>query len=429
MFHRQSRKVVGIVCLLGLVALMAAPVFGAKVELRFLTWAVEPSFTRHIEFANDYMKKHHPDVVVTGSSTANLSGGYMQHLTTAFVAGSGPDLYFFGRANFSPEWIDTGSMMPLTNLLKAEPALLADIHPAILDSWRYEGNIYVVPATMATYATYYNKEQFSIAGLAKPSPDWTMFGEFKSILPKLTRDLNGDGKTDQWAYQLQTALSTRFMNQIMSNGANLVDNLVTRARTAEPQFIEVLQFFKDLLQSGYAIEASSYADFATGKQAMFDSGVFHMPLIASTAKVDWGVVHMPQGRGGRQHVANFNGWAINPKSPNVELAWELAKAFGSPEFGRFAFANGLEFPASMTAARADFLKTLPANLSQQEGMIFIEALDFLKPFPVNGLIPSILTRAQVVVRDALRNPQTAPRVAAEQLAEEINVMIRTAKTQ
>jgi len=44
---------------------------------------------------------------------------------------------------------------------------------------------------------FYNKKLFDQAGISYPSGDWT-WEDFLAIAQKLTRDLDGDGATDQF---------------------------------------------------------------------------------------------------------------------------------------------------------------------------------------------------------------------------------------
>lgn len=393
------------------------------IEITFSTWLGSPRFEKYVEWANEYMSKRYPNVRVVGTTTALQSGGYMQNLTTMFIGGLAPDLYFFGLPNLTPEWINMGFMMPITDLLEAEPELKADIHPLILDAWTYNGELYAMPTTMAPYAMFYNRYHFADVGLDRPDDNWTMFNEFRNIIYRLTRDIDGDGAVDRYGYQLQTNMSTRLMNDFMSNGAHLVDPEVRYARTTEPEFVEVLEFYHNLVRDGVITESNNLTTFVSAETSMFASGIFHQPEIQRLADFEWGIVHIPSGKAGRKTIANINAWAVNPNSPHKELAWELAKGFSSEEFARFALAEGLEFPVSMNAIRTTFMETLPPHLSPREAIVWIEALDDINPFPIHGLMPELLSRSTARIRQLVRNPSLSPGVVAQQLADEIHGLI------
>ncbi len=391
------------------------------VTLTFVCWIPSPMFEKYVEFANSYMKRRFPQVTVQGTTTWGTQGNYNQKILTSLIGGAGPDLYFLNLGSFETEWVKNGFMLPIDGLLDKDPRYKADLHPAVLEAWRYNGQLYALPTTIGQYAIYFNRDHLNAVGLGPPPADWTITGEFQTYIRRLTR-VGPDNKPIRRGFLLEQNLGGRFMNFILSNGGHVVDETVSRPRTAEPAFVDTVAFFADLAKNDQVLLGSSWPPFLEQQVSLYMSGIFHQPFIQEGATFDWGVARLPRGTAGRQTVANSNAWVVNPASHQVDLAWELAKGFSSAEFARFALTEGLEFPIALSALRSAFFDTLPKNLSRAEGQIWIEAMDYIRPFPKHPLMTRILSTAQSQVQAALRGRVDA-RSAGETAASQIQALI------
>lgn len=401
-----------------------------KVELQFLSWFDTQMLDKYVAFANEYMQKRYPGVTVIGSSTVATGENATNKVMVSIAAGAGPDIYLLNLSNFNTAWVEQYNMMlDLTDRLNADPKYKADLPPALFNSWSYKGKIYGLPTTMGQYAIYYNREHFAQSGLPNPSSDWTIEGDFAQAIRKLAV-YKSDGKLQRAGLFLQTGLNTRFMSYIMSNGGHVVDEDVTKARIGESAFIKTLELFRGFLDSNLIEKGGTgpaYDRFVAGSVSMLDSGIFYQSRVAEHAAFDWGVAKFPKGSAGRKTVANTNAWVVNPQGKHVELAWELAKAFSSAEFTEFALREGLEFPVSLSALRKHFYGTLPPNISRAEGDIWLEAVEYMQPYPKHPLMQDIWKVAQAQVNNVW-NKKQGPAAAAQIAAEQINGIISSSST-
>lgn len=397
----------------------------SQVTLHFYSW-LDPEFVdKYVDFANNYMQERYSNVVVNHTSLG-VEGGYTEKLLLAIAAGSGPDIYFFNLGNFNPEWVEENLMLQIDRFLDADPDYKKDFPPALLDAWRYEGKLYGLPTTIGQYAVYFNRDHFAEAGLERPSPDWTIRGEFRSKIEKLFR-VDSQGVPQRYGLPLQTNLKGRFMNYVLSDGGHVVDEKVTKARISEPEFVGIVEFFKNLADTGVISPESStgraYRRFVAGEVSMLMTGIFYQSRVTNHSQFDWGVARIPRGRAGRKTCANTNAWVINPSSRHVEFAWELAKGFSSAEFTKYALEEGLEFPVALSALEEYFFDTLPPNLTREEGKIWLEAMNYITPYPKHHLMPDIWRISQSQINKVWRD-DIAPRTAAQIAAEQINALIR-----
>lgn len=406
---------------LAVVSFAVAGTSAKATELHFLSWFSPEMQPKYLDFANVYMAEHFPGVTVTGASTDGTGQNYNSKVMVSIAAGAGPDLYLFNIANFEPAWVDKYNLMlPLDGRLDTDRRYKADLPPALLHAWSYNGKLYGLPTTIGQYAIYYNRDHYAQRGLTNPADDWTIAGDFAGNIRKLAL-YKSDGTLQRYGLHLQTALKGRFMNYVMSNGGHVVDEDVTQARIGEPEFLEIVELFQELLSANLIMRGGTgqaYDRFVAGNASMLMSGIFYQSRVEQNAGFDWGVARLPAGKAGRQTVANTNGWVVNPQGANIEMAWELAKAFSGAEFTELALKEGLEFPVALSALRRHFFATLPPNLSRSEGEIWLEAMDYIRPFPKHPLMEDIWTVAQAQVNlvwNGKQSPFNALRVATEQI--------------
>lgn len=426
--RKLNRSVAFLVTLLMAVVLVTPVIHGQKIELRFMSWLDATHIPKYEQFANEYMQKRYPNVVVVGETTAGTNDIYLSKLGVRVAAGEGPDIFLATLKEFDPGWIDNGLTMDLTDRFYADQEFGADIPPALVDAWSYEGRLYGVPTSIGQFAVYYNRNHFDDVGLPPPSDDWTITGEFGNTIRKLALT-DGEGNPIRYGKTLQTGLSGRFMNYVLSEGGDVVDEEVTRARINEPVFLDTVLFFKELFDGGYINRGSfgqAYQSFINQQASLFMSGIFYQSRVWEFAHFDWGVAPVPAGKEGHVHIANTNAWMVNPGSRHQDLAWELAKAFSSPEFAEFALENGLELPVSLSVLGTLFMDTLPPNLTPHEGMLWIQAIDYIKPAPKGPLMPQIWDIAQNHFNRIWKN-EVAPGAALQAAAEQINGLIATSK--
>ena len=106
---------------------------------------------------------------------------------------------------------------------------------------------YAVPDEFTTLALYYNKEMFSNAGLDpdRPPKSWQ---EFVDYAKKLTKDLDGDGKPEQYGFAMQIT-PWWSMPFLFSFGGNVLDEKTMQCKLNESGAINALKF-----QVGLSVE-------------------------------------------------------------------------------------------------------------------------------------------------------------------------------
>ncbi|MCJ8345853.1 extracellular solute-binding protein, partial [bacterium] len=178
-------------------------------------------------------------------------GGFGDKLFYACSSNTAPDI---ARLDIGlvPKFAVGKALVSLDELGIKE--LEKDLFKAALDSGKVrveDGSIktFGIPDEFTTLALFYNKDLFEEAGLdpTKPPKTWDQFLEYSK---KLTRDIDGDGLTDQYAFAMENTLwwSLPFL---YSHGANIVNEEKLECLLDSKEAIKALEFQISLFKQGY----------------------------------------------------------------------------------------------------------------------------------------------------------------------------------
>ncbi|GAE09206.1 extracellular solute-binding protein [Paenibacillus sp. JCM 10914] len=143
---------------------------------------------------------------VTVKYTSVPPGEYSQKMTTLISSGKVPDVFYVGGSEFY-RFAQAGTLLSLESYLDQTTLFHADnVWPQALDRYRYDGNkvgagdLYGLPKDVGPWSFVYNKDLFDQANVPYPSAvagEWT-WDDMLEAAKKLSLDLNGDGKLDQF---------------------------------------------------------------------------------------------------------------------------------------------------------------------------------------------------------------------------------------
>jgi ABC-type glycerol-3-phosphate transport system substrate-binding protein len=189
---------------------------------------------------------------------------------------------------------------------------------------------------------YFNKRLFREAGLdpnlpydLQKSGEWT-WDKFLEICERLTRDIDNDGITDTYAITGFEADSIAGL--IFSNNGKYIgrdsDGKFYNAMS-EPNFIEGIQFAKDLVARGFWVPAPDGAEWDWGRTTAFHDAHAAMIFqeVYSTGSWedmsdDWGLVFVPRGpRASEYHTYISENVYVIPFNLAKEDAEDIMFAF------------------------------------------------------------------------------------------------------
>jgi len=300
-------------------------------------------------------QRDHPDVQVRLEHTP--FSAYVSRLLTRMAGNVAPDIMAV-EVNLFPSLWAKGAFLSLQPFIDRDPTFhLDDFFPQVVERFTVDGHVYAIPRDTAPFAcVYYNKRLFDEAKLPYPTDEW----DWDDLLrfSKALTTVDADGRISRYGFY-----AWAWQNFIYSNGGRLVDDLYkpTRCLLDQPQAIEGLQFFADLMNKEQVapspvalgnLAMGAQQLFMTQRVAMFSSGYWEVPILRAITDFDWDVVMFPKGRrrGTRAFGTGGTGYCILKSTQHPELAWEVMKAL-TGDAGQIRLAeSGLTQPANRRIA-------------------------------------------------------------------------------
>jgi multiple sugar transport system substrate-binding protein len=334
---------------------------------------------------------------------------HMAKLTTSFAAGSPPDVFLLNFRRFG-QFAAKDVLAPVGDLL-GERFKPQDFYPQPMEAFQWQGKQLCAAQNASSLVVYYNQRLFKEAGLAVPSSRWTM-DEFVKAARLLTKDTNGDGKTDIYGVGIEPEF-IRLAPFVWAFGGQIVDNLnqptlFALDRDSAPRGVA---FFRNLLQvekvapplavvSGQSLENL----FLQEKVAMFfNSRRFTATLRqhnqssqTNQTKLSWDVAAFPR-LDQPVSVLHADGYCVAKASKNQPAAAHFIE-FALGDIGQSLLSKtGRIVPVRRSVALS------PAFLSEKlppaSAHLFLEALPTLRRTPTVAGWHEAESRADALVEE------------------------------
>ena len=268
----------------------------SEVVVRLGGWPSSPVEQKALQAAVDEFNKEYAGKIKIVYEP--IPGNYKVKLTAMLSAGTAPDI-FYVDVNWAEEFFSKGVIEPLDFYIKMYKLDLDDFYPSLLKAFEYKGHIYGLPKDFSTLVLFYNKKMFDEVGLPYPDSSWTWF-DLLYAAAKLTRDTDGDGKTDVWGLALYPNALNRVIPFILQAGGRVVKEDLSTA-LGEEEAIEGMKFYFDLhsrwkVAVAPADVGAGWLGDAFGKQkvAMVMSGPWMLGFLKENfPEVEFGVAELP----------------------------------------------------------------------------------------------------------------------------------------
>jgi raffinose/stachyose/melibiose transport system substrate-binding protein len=304
--------------------------------LTFLSWDGEETMTPVLEA----FEEAHPDITVEASYSPPVAE-YIQTLQTRVLSGTAPDVFLIAAEN-------------KTNLIDGEHVLdlagedfLANVPEFNQQTYGRDGAVYGLSTSSWGSGIMYNKELLAQVGADAPPQTWDEFLD-------LCRDLDEAGITPYLeSLQGMPSVLAAFLGSHNASLDGAMDQQIfDGTSTFEEQWTPSLEAYNELFTEGLVtpdvvgLTGDQVVDeFANGRVAMMPAGPWNVPTLREAAPdLDFEMVPVPAGPDGTTFLAGAAspGFAINPKSDNIEAA----KTF----LGYLASAEGIEVMQAQNGA-------------------------------------------------------------------------------
>jgi multiple sugar transport system substrate-binding protein len=345
----------------------------------------------------------HADVLVELRYVPDLAE-YRRRLAADFSAGAAPDVMLLNYRRFAT-FAGQGGLQPVGEYL-AQSALLneADFYSPVLDAFRFEDQLWCIPQNMSSLVVYYNQDLFDAAGLAYPADEWS-WGEFLTVAHRLTVDVDGDGRPEQYGAGIEPTLN-RLAPFIWQAGGELVDDpqnptrlaLDSAAAQAGMQWFVNLQTVHNVVPDALAQSAEhNESRFLNGTLAMYFNSRRGVPTYRTVTKFVWDVAPLPRGIQ-QAGILHSDGYCLAAGSKEKEAAWRFIEFANSPVGQELLAHTGRTVPSLRQVAESPaFLE--PAQ-APGRSRVFLDAIATVRAVPVTANWPIIEDSASQDIEQA-----------------------------
>lgn len=351
----------------------------AQAEITYAIWDEnqKPAIDQNIK---DFNKKY-PNIKVTVDLTP-----YQQYFTKLQTQGESktlPDVFWMNGPNVQL-YAANDLLQPVTGLVDSGDLDPSKYPDALNELYTFEDEQYGVPKDFDTVALWYNKALFADAGVDLPTDEWT-WDDFSEAANTISDKLSDKGVYGV-VTELNSAGQSSYYDTILQAGGFMISDDGTTSGYDEPESIEGLQFWADLVESGASPSLQQLSDtkpniwFNSGKAAMFTSGNWSVAEMKdSKHKDDFGIVRLPKGPEQRATVIHGVANVVAADSENQAAANAFLSYLGSEEAQRTQAEMGVANPAYDGTQEA-FVDSVPSFGIE----VFLESADEMAfPYPIS----------------------------------------------
>lgn len=314
----------------------------------------------------------------------HIPQNYFQKIHLLFASNLAPDVVFLNNL-YLPIYANAGVLEPLD--IDDMPTISrSSFFDKAIDALSYKNKLYAVPRDISNMVIYINKDIFKKYNVPCPNKYWN-FQDFLILAQKLTKDIDGDGRTDLWGISFEEEPALFYLPYLMSEGGGILSDDTNTLIINSPESQKGLNFYADLRNKYHVAptESESASEtmaqmFLQGKLAMQLSGRWLVPKYKTDAKFDWNVVNFPAGDKGSIVPLDASGWAIAKSSKHKAEAVKLIDFLASKSSIEKFSKSGLIVPARKDVSKGIFLSD---EHSQINNKVFIDAIKMSKPTPVS----------------------------------------------
>ncbi|MCS6959691.1 MAG: ABC transporter substrate-binding protein [Pseudanabaenaceae cyanobacterium SKYGB_i_bin29] len=329
-------------------------------------------------------------------------------ILAAVVGNAPPDLLWY-NPTLTGRLVELDAIAPIDDYLNNSPVAV-DLDPALRSTMSLEGHLWSIPFGTNNVALFYRPSLFREAGIKELPRTWR---DLEAVAAQLTRDIDGDGKTDRYALLLPLGKGefTVFiwLPFLWSTGAELLPRLDS------PGAIEALTLWQNLVKTGKALLSQpergyEEENFFAGRVAMQISGSWALRYIASKG-IDYGVMPLPYARIPTTVVGGENLFMLKTNPQRQKLAWKFMEYVLSEEFQtEWAIGTGY-LPVNLRAQRHPRYQTY---LQENPAMgIFLRQMSAGKSRPLVYSYPRLSENLGRAIEQVLLGKQTPAQALAQ----------------
>ncbi|MGB3759444.1 MAG: ABC transporter substrate-binding protein [Rivularia sp. (in: cyanobacteria)] len=280
-----------------------------------------------------------------------INDQYMDVIKTRLIGEAAPDVFYLDALE-APFLMSQNVLEPLDSYIKPEFDL-SDFEQTLLNSFKYENQVYGLPKDYSTLALFFNKQALSKKGFTNPPATWK---ELRSYSHKLTEDSNKDGRIDKYGFGEIAELARQAYKIKAFNGQIINKN--GYAAFASPEALKGLQLaVKQYIEERTSAQKTDVGTnsgsemFAQGKVAMVVEGNWAIPYLEETfPNLEFGTAEVPTINGNKGTMVFTVAYVMNKKAKHKAEAWELISYLTGKQGMEKWIKNGIALPTRKSVA-------------------------------------------------------------------------------
>jgi len=228
----------------------------------------------------------------------------MTYYNKLFVAGLGnrmPDVFVI-HASAVERFVHAGILRPVNTMLNSENGIpLDDFSDRVIDAVIRDDQIFGVPLDTHMLGMYYNEQLLKESGFVDSEgnarPPKTR-EEFMAVLAKNTKDVDGDGRCDNWGFTF-TWLRTNIVSLMWQFGGRFFNDDFTECTLNSPENVAALEFCADIVNKyQYSPlpgtgQSEGWIGFRQGRIAIAFEGIYMLPELEKLETLDISAAPLP----------------------------------------------------------------------------------------------------------------------------------------
>jgi multiple sugar transport system substrate-binding protein len=310
---------------------------------------------------------------------------YRTRLASDFAAGTPADVVLINYRRLGP-FVAKSAIEPLGPYLEKSKLISKDaFYPQAIEPFTWQGQVMCIPQNLSSLVVYYNKSMFDQSGVTYPKTDWT-WEDFLATAQKLTRDLDGDGKTDQHGLGFEISLA-RFAPFIWQHGGQVVNNTYTPTRLAldHPLSLDAIRWVVELQTRHHVVpdaeqeeSEDSESRFLNGRLGMYLNSRRGVPTYREIKDFEWDIAPLPHD----VHTASLvhsDAYCMPSTVKNKDLVWQFIEFANSVDGQTIIAASGRTVPSLRSVAESQaFLDTKQKPYNSR---VFLDMIPYLHALP------------------------------------------------
>lgn len=340
---------------------------------------------------------------------------YFTWLRGQWAAGTSPDVMFL---NYIPAYAALGELQPLEGYLARDQIAPADYYPALLEGFKANGHYYGLPRDNDTKVIYYNRAQFSQAGVPEPRDGWT-WADLRAAATALTN-------TDAGRYGFGFEPEYWWLVWLWQNGGDVLDDPInpTAVRIDQPAAREALRYLQRLIQTDRVTPPPAQLNtddmvrlFREGRLSMLFGNHTLVPAFTETPGLTWEIAPLPAGVA-RANVAGGAGFVVSRRSQNKDAAWLLVRYLTGAKAQAMLAESGVITPARRAISEDNiFLRQQPYRAT-----VFVSETEYGRAVPNFARVDELYAMINRALAPVWRGEQSVD-VAVDALAPQLRELL------